>query len=140
MANPTARVDRSLSRRGVDRLDRVQYYWWREDVAGLEETAAWLGDLQVAGKIRYVAATNMSADRLRRIEDAGVRLVADQVQYSALDRRPEADLAAHASATGMRLLGFGALAGGFLTDRWRGGHEPSDLANRSIVWAPTALH
>ena len=126
-------VNRSLSRLGVDRLDLVQYYWWRDDVPGMEEAVGWLGDLQAAGKIRHVAATNMSVDRLRRIEDAGIRIVADQVQYSALDRRPEAGLAEHASSTGMRLLSYGKLAGGFLTDRWLESNEPSDLANRSLV-------
>ena len=126
-------VDRSLSRLGVDRLDLVQYYWWRDDVPGMEDAARWLGNLQTAGKIRHVAATNMSVDRLRRIEDAGVRMVADQVQYSALDRRPEAGLAGHASSTGMRLFSYGALAGGFLTDRWLKSQEPSDVGNRSLV-------
>ena len=32
-------VDRSLVRLGVERLDLVQYYWWRDDVPGLEQTA-----------------------------------------------------------------------------------------------------
>ena len=126
-------VDRSLSRLGVDRLDLVQYYWWRDDVPGMEDAACWLADLQAAGKIRHIAATNLSVDRLRRIEDAGVRMVADQVQYSALDRRPEQGLAEHASSTGMRLLSYGSLAGGFLTDHWLQSQEPSDLANRSLV-------
>ncbi len=126
-------VDRSLSRLGLDCLDLVQYYWWCDDVPGMEDAARSLGDLQAAGKIRHVAATNMSVERLRRIEDAGVRLVANQVQYSALDRRPEASLSGHASSTGMRLLSYGALAGGFLTDRWLETPSPPDLANRSLV-------
>jgi aryl-alcohol dehydrogenase-like predicted oxidoreductase len=126
-------VDRSLSRLGVERLDLVQYYWWRDDVPGMEETAGWLGDLRAAGKIRHVAATNMCVERLRRIEDVGVHIVADQVQYSALDRRPEEDLVEHAESTGMRALCYGALAGGFLTDRWLGSREPSELTNRSLV-------
>ena len=123
-------VDRSLSRLGLDCLDLVQYYWWCDDVPGMEDAARSLGDLQAAGKIRHVAATNMSVERLRRIEDAGVRLVANQVQYSALDRRPEAGLSGHASSTGMRLLSYGALAGGFLTDRWLETPSPPELANR----------
>jgi aryl-alcohol dehydrogenase-like predicted oxidoreductase len=126
-------IDRSLSRLGVEQLDLVQYYWWRDDVPGMEEAARWLGELQVAGKIRHIAATNMSADRLQKIEDAGVRAVVDQVQYSALDRRPEAGLVEHAESTGMRMLSYGALAGGFLTDRWLERPEPSDLTNRSLV-------
>ena len=32
-------VDRSLSRLGLDCLDLVQYYWWRDDVPGMEDAA-----------------------------------------------------------------------------------------------------
>jgi aryl-alcohol dehydrogenase-like predicted oxidoreductase len=126
-------VDRSLSRLGVERLDLVQFHWWRDDVPGVEDIARWLGELQAAGKIRYVAATNMSVSRLRTIEGVGIRIVANQVQYSALDRRPERGLVEHSESTGMRLLSFGALAGGFLSDRWLGRPEPQDLVNRSLV-------
>lgn len=126
-------IDRSLTRLGIDRLDLVQFYWWRDDVPGMEDAAGWLSELQSAGKIRYVAATNLSAERLSRIERTGVCLVADQVQYSVLDRRPEGRLGEHVATTGTRLLCYGALAGGFLTRRWLGEPAPSGLANRSLV-------
>lgn len=126
-------IDRSLVRLGVDCLDLVQYYWWRDDVPGLEQTAVWLGELRDAGKIRHVAGTNLSADRVARIEEAGVRLVANQVQYSALDRRPAHALSRYAETTGMGLLCFGVLAGGFLSDRWLGEPDPTAPPNRSLV-------
>ena len=47
-----------------------------------------------------------------------------QVQYSVLDRRPEAALVPLCQASGAVLLPYGVLAGGFLTDRWLGAPDP----------------
>ncbi|NNF12981.1 MAG: aldo/keto reductase [Gemmatimonadetes bacterium] len=132
-------VHRSLARLGVERVDLVQFYWWREEVPGMEDAASWLAELRDEGKIRHVAVTNMDAARLARIRDTGVEVVSNQVQYSLLDRRVEGPLAARCAETGMRLVAFGTLAGGFLTDRWLGKSDPArggklgDLANRSLV-------
>ena len=126
-------VDRSLQRLGVERLDLVQFYWWRDEVPGMEDVVLWMDELRAAGKIRHVAVTNLDVPRLRRIETTGVRPVSDQVQYSALDRRPAGRLAGHCRSRGIEMIAFGTLAGGFLTDRWLGVDEPTRLANRSLV-------
>ena len=126
-------VDRSLSRLGVERLDLVQFYWWRDEIPGVEQTAIWLDELRREGKIRHLAATNLDVDRLARIRAAGVDLVTDQVQYSLLDRRAESGLQEYCRTTGMKIIAFGALAGGFLTDRWLGRVDEADPSNRSLV-------
>ena len=126
-------IDRSLARLGVETLDLVQYYWWRDEVPGMEQTALWLSELRDAGKIRPLAVTNMDVAHVTRLNEAGVRLVADQVQYSLLDRRPEHGLVELCSRTSMKLIAFGALAGGFLTGKWRGVAEPREHANRSLT-------
>ncbi len=126
-------IDRSLTRLGVEQLDLVQYYWWRHEVPGFEEAAGVLNELRLEGKIRHVAVTNLDAPRTHRLEAVGVSPVTNQVQYSLLDRRPAGPLSDHCSTSGMRILGFGALAGGFLTDRWLGLTEPDAYANRSLV-------
>lgn len=126
-------VDRSLERLGVETLDLVQFYWWRDDVPGMEQAAVWLSELVEAGKIRHLAATNMDVTRLRRIAEAGVELVANQVQYSVLDRRPEHRLRGHCEESGLRMIAFGALAGGFLSERWLDAPEPERLDSRSQV-------
>lgn len=132
-------VHRSLSRLGVERVDVVQFYWWRDEVPGMEDAAGWLAELRDEGKIRHVAVTNMDASRIARIQDAGVEVVSNQVQYSLLDRRAEGRLAARCAGTGTRLIAFGTLAGGFLSDRWLGASDPAqdgtmdELANRSLV-------
>lgn len=117
----TGIIERSLSRLGVEALDLVQFYWWDVAVGDWLEAARTLGDLQRAGKIRHLGATNLTASEVRVMEDAaGVPVVADQVQYSVLDRRPEHDLAAHCAVSSTRMLCYGGLAGGLLTSRWLG--------------------
>ncbi len=127
-------IDRSLERLGGDALDLVQFHWWRYDVPGMVETAQWLDALRRAGKIRHLALTNTDTVHTQAILDAGVPLVSTQIQYSLLDRRPAASLAALATARGFHLLCYGAVAGGFLSERWIGVASPTAaLENRSLV-------
>ena len=87
-------VDRSLARLGVERLDLVQLHWWDYSVPGYVEAAVWLDELRRAGKIRHVGLTNFDRQRLSEIVAAGATITSHQVQYSVLDRRPAAGLAA----------------------------------------------
>jgi aryl-alcohol dehydrogenase-like predicted oxidoreductase len=126
-------IDRSLARLGVDRLDLVQLHWWDYDVPGYVDAAAWLDELRRAGKIRYLGLTNFDQRCLNDIIAAGIPVVSHQVQYSVLDRRPAHGMAAHCAGNGIGLLCYGALAGGFLSDRYRGRAEPKPpLENRSL--------
>ena len=43
-----------------------------------------------------------------------------QVQYSLLDRRPEHGMAEFCATHGIKLLPYGVVAGGLLTDRYLG--------------------
>jgi aryl-alcohol dehydrogenase-like predicted oxidoreductase len=63
-----------------------------------------------------------------------VRFATLQVQYSLLDRRPAGALTTLCADQGTKLLCYGTLAGGFLTDAWLGRPEPAGpIANRSLV-------
>jgi aryl-alcohol dehydrogenase-like predicted oxidoreductase len=127
-------VDRSLSRLGVERLDLVQMHWWDYSVPGYVEAAVWLDDLRRAGKIRHVGLTNFDQPRLSEILAGGAKITSHQVQYSVLDRRPAAGLSAYCAEKGIGLLCYGAVAGGFLSDRYLGRPDPAaPLENRSLV-------
>ncbi len=127
-------IERSLSRLRTDALDLVQFHWWRYEVPGMVEAAGVLHDLQREGKIRHLALTNTNTAVTAALLDAGIPLVATQVQYSVLDRRPAAQLAPLAASRGMHLLCYGSVAGGFLGEAWRGAAEPAgDFENRSLV-------
>ncbi|MFQ5527306.1 MAG: aldo/keto reductase [Thermoanaerobaculia bacterium] len=127
-------IDRSLSRLGVERLDLVQFHWWDYSVPGFVDTASRLAELQSAGKIRCLGLTNVAASELEELERAGIWIEANQVQYSTMDRRPERGLTRLCSRTGTQLLCYGALAGGFLSDRYLGELPPPEpQVNRSLT-------
>jgi aryl-alcohol dehydrogenase-like predicted oxidoreductase len=57
-----------------------------------------------------------------------------QVQYSLLDNRPEHGLVAFCRESNVRLLCYGTVAGGFLSERWLGAPEPRPpFENRSLT-------
>jgi aryl-alcohol dehydrogenase-like predicted oxidoreductase len=132
-ASVEAIIDRSLQRLGVERLDMVQFHWWRYEIPGWVEAAGWLRELQRAGKIELLSTTNFNTDKNRDILEAGIGLSTTQVQYSLLDPRPEKALIPLCAAHDMHLLCYGTLAGGFLSDRWLGAPEPQEKENRSLV-------
>lgn len=127
-------IDRSLRRLRAETLDLVQFHWWDYAIPGLVEAAGHLERLREAGKIRHLGGTNFDAAHTRAMLAAGVPLVSMQVQYSLLDRRAAGPLAALCAETGMRLLCYGTVAGGFLSARWLGRPDPpAPLENRSLV-------
>ena len=127
-------IDRALLRLGVERLDLVQLHWWDYDAAGYVDAAGWLDEMRVGGKIRHLGLTNFDHKRLGEIVAAGIPVASHQVQYSVLDRRPADAMASLCARHGIGLLCYGALAGGFLAERYRGLASPAPpLENRSLV-------
>ncbi len=127
-------IDRSLKRLGVERLDLVQFAWWDYQFDGYVETALHLSEIQKKGKIRFLGATNFDTYHLEKILDAGVDLLTHQVQYSALDLRPEQKQVQLAKNHNFSFLCYGSVAGGFLSDKYVGIREPKEpLENRSLT-------
>ena len=114
----------SLSRMGVDRLDLLQFHWWDYGDAGYLDALKHLADLQQEGKIRHLALTNFDTERLRVIAGHGIRVVSNQVQYSLVDRRPEARMAGFSRDHATTLLAYGTLLGGLLSEKYLGRPEP----------------
>lgn len=127
-------VDRSLQRLNTERLHLVQFHWWDYAVPGWVEAAQTLAALQREGKIAHLGGTNFDTPHTAAMLDAGVPLVAMQVQYSLLDRRAAQQLVPLGQARGVQLLCYGTLAGGFFSERWLGAPEPgAELSNRSLI-------
>jgi aryl-alcohol dehydrogenase-like predicted oxidoreductase len=114
----------SLSRMGVECLDLLQFHWWDYGDARYLEALKHLADLQHDGKIRHLALTNFDTERLRLIADHGIRIVSNQVQYSIVDRRPEARMALFCGDHAITLLAYGTLLGGLLSEKYLGRPEP----------------
>jgi len=126
----------SVSRRrmGVDRLDLLQFHWWDYSDRGYLDALRHLADLREEGQIRHLALTNFDTERLRIIADDGIRVVSNQVQYSLIDRRPDARMAAFCGDHKITLLAYGTLLGGLLSEKYFGRPEPqrSELNTASL--------
>lgn len=126
-------IDRSLRRLGAERLDLVQFHWWDWSIPGWVEVAQMLDELRVAGKIAGLAVTNFDTPHLAALLEAGLPIIANQVQYSVIDRRPEHGMVELCARYGVHLLCYGTLAGGFLGEDWLDQPEPQILENRSHI-------
>jgi aryl-alcohol dehydrogenase-like predicted oxidoreductase len=71
--------------------------------------------------------TNFDTIRLREIvEEGGVDVVSNQVSFSLVDERPAArGMAEYCERTGIKLLCYGTLLGGLLSDKWLGKPDPA---------------
>ncbi len=121
----TEAVDRSLRRMDVEQLDLLQFHWWDYHDRRYLDAIAQLDTLRRAGKIRALGLTNFDSERLTEILDSGAPILTNQVQYSLIDQRPDARMARICAERGVRLLAYGAVAGGLLAERWLGQPEPS---------------
>ena len=124
----------SLRRMGVDRLDLLQFHWWDYRDQRYLDALRHLADLQTDGKIRHLALTNFDTERLAIITGHGIPIVSNQVQYSLVDRRPAAKMAAFCAEHGITLLTYGTLLGGLLSEKYLGRPEPgrAELTTASL--------
>jgi aryl-alcohol dehydrogenase-like predicted oxidoreductase len=114
----------SLRRMGVECLDLLQFHWWDYRDSRYLDALKHLADLRQDGKIRHLALTNFDTEHLGIIVEAGVPVVSNQVQYSLVDRRPAAKMAAFCERHGISLLTYGTLLGGLLSEKYLGRAEP----------------
>jgi len=127
-------IDRSLRRLGVEQLDLVQFSWWSYDIDRWIETAGWIEELRQKGKIRQIGTTNFHLESLRSMIDAGIPVRTHQIQYSALDHRPENGMVEYCRDNGIGIFCYGTLAGGFLSEHYLGTSDSFEkLKNRSLV-------
>jgi aryl-alcohol dehydrogenase-like predicted oxidoreductase len=117
-------IARSLRRMGVETLDLLQFHWWEYDDPAYLDALTFLAQLRDEGKIRHLALTNFDTQHLKIIEEHGIRIVSNQVQYSLIDRRPEVHMVPFCQEHGMQLLTYGTVCGGLLSEHYLGQPEP----------------
>lgn len=133
-ADIEAIVDRSLQRLSLEQLPLVQFFWWDLALGHPYEVLSCLKKLQEKGKIRYLGVTNWSEVAMAPFIDAGLDLISTQVQYSLLDTRPAGAFSNWCAQQDVKILCYGTLAGGFLTERWLGAEDPGyEFTNRSLI-------
>lgn len=130
-ATVEAGVRQCAQRLGVETIDLLQFHWWTFDHPAWLDAFAHLRDLKDEGLIGQLGVANFDTDHLRVLAAQGVPVVTNQVSFSVLDRRAAGDMSAFCLDNGIRLLAYGTLLGGFLSDRWVGADEPRDIADWS---------
>jgi aryl-alcohol dehydrogenase-like predicted oxidoreductase/enamine deaminase RidA (YjgF/YER057c/UK114 family) len=118
-------IERSLNRLKASKIDVLQLHWWSFRHPAWLDALRELALLQSEGLIGHLGVTNFDTDHLRVLVGGGLRAVSNQISFSLIDRRAAGDMAAYCLANGIRLLAYGTLAGGFLTERWLGQPEPA---------------
>jgi aryl-alcohol dehydrogenase-like predicted oxidoreductase len=117
--------DASLRRLRVDVID---YYWYHQPdgVTPIAETLEALDELIRGGKVRYIGASNFSAEQIEEADavarDRGfARFTAIQNNYSLLVRDAERDVLPTCERLGLGFVPFFPLASGLLTGKYRRG-------------------
>jgi len=125
-ANVAAHAEGSLRRLQTDRIDL--YYSHKDDPdVPVEETLGAFNALVAAGKVRHIAASNLSGERILESLRASARegwasYVALQPHYNLVEReRYEREYAPIVAAHGLAVAPYYALAKGFLTGKYRDG-------------------
>ncbi len=117
-----AQLDTSLRRLGTDHVDLWLVHAWSDEVP-LEETLSALESAVGSGRARYVGVSNYGGWQLARAStlaaQSRVPVIADQVEYSLLDRVAEHEVAPAGQALGVGLMAWAPLAGGVLAGRYR---------------------
>ncbi|MFL6161259.1 MAG: aldo/keto reductase [Jatrophihabitantaceae bacterium] len=134
----TMAVEDSLRRL---RTDHIDLYWAHRDDAGTpqEETLAAFDAAVRAGKVRYLGASNFSADRLQSALDCSAErglagYVAVQPHYNLLEHADwEAGAGKVALANELATWPYYGLASGFLTGKYRPGVEVDSVRSRSVA-------
>ncbi len=127
-------IDRSLKRLNLEQLHLVQFYWWDLSLGDPLASLDVLKTLKAKGKIRYLGCTNWDQVAMQGFVDNDFDMVSAQVQYSLLDNRPAGAFSQWCSDNDIRILCYGVLAGGFLTDKWLGQPDPGfAFENRSLI-------
>ena len=113
-----SKIEASLRNLQQDTLDCVQIHWHNPQL-DFASTFATFKDLLEQGKIRQLGVTNFNTPMLEKaVEYAPIST--HQVQYSLIDRRVENSMQALCLKHNIALLPYGPLAGGFLSEKFRG--------------------
>lgn len=130
-----AGAEESLRRLGTDYID-LYYTHFDDESVPVEEIVTALDQLVKDGKVRAVAASNISAERLRASLDFAeaeglTRYVALQPEYNLVAREKyEGPLLDTAAETGLAAVPYYGLAAGFLTGKYRPGRTVESVRAR----------
>ena len=124
-------VQRSLDRMQSSCIDLLQFHWWTFEHPAYIDALVELAKLRQEGMIANIGLANFDTAHLRVVLNEGIPVASNQVCMSLLDRRGTEAMSSLCAARGVKLLAYGVLGGGFLSDRWLGVKPPADVSDWS---------
>lgn len=124
-------VQERLDRLGVDKVDLLQFHWWTFEHPAWLDALHEMARLKEEGLIGAIGVTNFDAAHLRVALSDGIPLATNQVSFSLVDRRAAGELSTLCREKGVKLLAYGTLCGGFLSEKWLGKAEPAEIPDWS---------
>ncbi|MDR6436336.1 aryl-alcohol dehydrogenase-like predicted oxidoreductase [Paenarthrobacter nicotinovorans] len=113
-------LDASLARLGTDYIDIWFAHEWDPNVP-LDETLSALELAQRTGRARYVGISNYNGwQTAKAAAVAGFTLVANQSEYSLVQRKAESELIPAVEDAGLGLMAWAPLGRGVLSGKYRG--------------------
>ena len=126
-------VQRALDRMQMEQLDLLQYHAWNYADASYLDDLFWLQELKEEGLIRHLGLTNFDAAHLNLVLQSGIKVVSNQISYSLIDQRAKGAMTEICQQHGVKILAFGTLAGGLLSERWL--NQPERRADKMDTWS-----
>jgi aryl-alcohol dehydrogenase-like predicted oxidoreductase len=136
-SNIIAACEDSLTRLKTDYID-IYYSHSDDQSVPFEETLGAYAKLIDEGKIRYIAASQHKASRLKEALEVSRRnslpsYIALQDQYNLMEREPfESEQSEVLKQNGLSLLPYYSLAEGFLTGKYREGLEVDSIRANNV--------
>lgn len=124
-------VEERLRRLDTDRIDLLQFHWWTFEHPAWLDALHEMQRMKEEGLISALGLTNFDAAHLAVALADGIQIATNQVSFSLVDRRAAGVLSDLCGKTGVKLLAYGTLCGGFLSEKWLGKSEPIEIADWS---------
>jgi aryl-alcohol dehydrogenase-like predicted oxidoreductase/enamine deaminase RidA (YjgF/YER057c/UK114 family) len=118
-------VQTALERMQQSSIDLLQFHAWYYPDPSWLDGLFFLKELQEEGLIKHLGVTNFDSAHLRIACASGIPIVSNQICHSVIDQRATLQMKHVCETYNVKLLAFGTLAGGFLTDKWLGKPEPN---------------
>jgi len=135
-SNIISACEDSLKRLGSDYIDI--YYSHQDDLnTPIEQSLGAYDSLIRSGKVRYIAASNFTPERLQESLDISKKLnlasyIASQDQYNLMERAYENSLMPTLKSNGLSQIPFYGLARGFLTGKYRKGKTVESIRANGV--------
>ncbi len=118
-------VQLALDRMKQTSIDLMQYHAWYYPDPSWLDALFYLTELKQEGLIKNIGVTNFDAAHLRVACASGIPIVSNQISHSLIDQRANSSkIIDVCNEYGIKLLAYGVVMGGFLTNKWLNKNEP----------------